>query len=303
MKKCLSFVFFVLLSNVMHAQTIDNAIANAAAEISVKLQANTSIVVLDFQAPSENLTNYVIDELNGTIVKIGNLKPVERRQLSMVRSELTFNMSGEVKDESAQRIGQLLGAQFILMGSIETIGAVYRIRFKAITVETASIIYSFSMDIKDDKVLESLLAGSNARIADFTPEQRIAASALNLLLGSGSFFLQKDIRGGFTTFKWEGIGILTVVASHIMYDIGWSAERYKKAGETRPSFSDTFMVYGQYIGFAIYAGGAIYGVIRTQFYHKPGSQVTASPLNGLRLDLVSTETNHAGLQLSYNWKF
>jgi TolB-like protein len=186
MKRVFGVVLFTLLATITYAQTIDQTIANAAKELSGKLEANKSIVVLDFQSPSERLSNYVIDELNAQIINIGKLNPVERRQLDTIKSELNFNASGYVSDESAQRIGHMLGSQYIITGSIETIRTEYRIRFRTITTETASIINTFSQDIKNDKVLEALLTGSNTRIADFTSGQRVSASALNLLFGAGS---------------------------------------------------------------------------------------------------------------------
>jgi TolB-like protein len=303
MKRVLWFAFFAILATVTYAQTIDQAIENAAKELSGKLQANTSIVVLDFQAPTERLTNYVIDELNGQIVNIGRLKPVERRQLDAIRSELTFNASGDVSDESAQRIGHMLGSQYIITGSIETIATEYRIRFRAITVETASIIYTFSENIKNDKVLEALLAGSNTRLADFTSEQRVTASLLNLVFGLGSTFIQNDKKGGAVTATWEILGIVAMIAANVLYNIEASSDYYVHSGQPVPSFSETPYAYVQYGGIALYAVGAIYGIYRAQTYHKPGSQLSASPFNGFGLNLVSTDKKHTDLQLTYKMKF
>jgi TolB-like protein len=294
-KKNLGFVFFVLLTTAVYAQTLDSAIADAAAGISGRLPEGTTVVVLDFQSPTERLTNYVIDELNGKFVNIGKLKPVERRQLDAVRSELNFNMSGDVSDESAQRIGRMLGSQYMIMGSIEMIGAEYRIRFRAITVETASIVYTFSQNTKNDRVLETLLMGAAASLVDFTFQERITASALNLALGAGSFFIQKDTRGGGITAALEGLGIIGMVAGQLLY-----SSHYR---ESYSSINDSYYAYPFYLGLGAYLGGAVYGVIRAQTYHKPGSQVAVSPPNGLRLNLVSHDNKHPGLGISYAWSF
>jgi len=42
---------------------------------------------------------------------------VDRQQLDLIRAELNFQMSGEVSDESAQSIGQMLGVQSIMSGT------------------------------------------------------------------------------------------------------------------------------------------------------------------------------------------
>ena len=90
------FMMFIVSLGFVQAQTLDEAIKNAAAEISEKLQNGSSVAVINFKSESTRLTDYVIDELNGTIVNIGKLKPVERRSLNAIRDELDFNMSGEV---------------------------------------------------------------------------------------------------------------------------------------------------------------------------------------------------------------
>ena len=104
--------------------------------MSGKLADGNRVVVISFQTESARLANYAVDELNNAIVNIGKLKPVERRRLDDVRSELGLNESGEVSEKSAQRIGQMLGAQNIITGSIEIIGTLYKLRFQAIATET-----------------------------------------------------------------------------------------------------------------------------------------------------------------------
>jgi TolB-like protein len=297
MKKVFGFAFFSLLATVIYAQTIDQTIANIAKEISGKLQVNTSILVINFQAPTERLSNYIIDELIDQILKDGRLKPVERRQLDAIRSELIFNASGEVSDESAQRIGHMLGAQYIILGSFETIRTEYRIRFRTITTETASIIYTFSQDIKNDKVLDALLAGSNSMIADFTMGQRVSASALNLLFGAGSTFIQNDLLGGGITATLEIIGITAIIIAPFMY------ENEDSSYTDYHSFSESTWGYFQYAGIGMCAISVIYSIIRTQTFHKRGSYLADSPLNGFGLNLVSTDKKHTDLQLTYKMKF
>jgi hypothetical protein len=234
-----------------------------------------------------------MDELNNGLVNIGGLKVVERRRLDAVREELGFNMSGEVSDESAQNIGRMFGAQSIIMGSIELIGSQYRIRFQAIATEGATIEYAFSEDIKSDKVLESLLQGTGY-LVDFTFEERLKASGLNLLLGAGSFFIEKDVFGGGVTAAVEGLGIIAITTALILKST-WSPET---------SMTHTYYAYPYFIGIACYVGGAVYGIVRAQTYHKPGSQVAIRPpLDGLGIDIVPTAHNDLGYKISYTWRF
>ena len=298
MKKILVFAVLIFLAAIVHAQTLNSAIEEAANEISERLPERTTVVVINFQSDSERLTDYVIDELNGKIANIGKIRPVERRLLNELRSELNFNMSGEVSDESAQNIGRMLGSRYIILGSIDFIGSQYRIRFRAITTETASIEYSFFQNIRNDAVLESLLRGTGA-LADFTSEERIRASALNLFFGLGSFTVQKDYIGGGITAAFEGVGTVLLVYSIAMYNSKMKYGEYWQ--ET--TLTTSFEAYPFFAGLGLYLGGAIFGIIKAQIYSKPGSRIAVSPIDRLQLNLVSHNNENTGLQIKYKWSF
>lgn len=296
LKKFLFALGVLAASGSLHAQTLDDAIKNAASEISNRLENGSTVAVINFQSQSVRLTDYAIAEMNNAIVNMGKLRPVERRRLDAVRNELNFNISGDVSDESAQSIGRILGAQYIIMGSIEIIGTAYKIRFQAITTETAAIRYAFSENINNDRVLESLLQGTNY-LVDFTFSQRLQTSALNVVFGLGSFLIEEDRRGGIITAVFEGIGTVLWVGSLI-------ADNAFYGGRTEHKITDDPVIpYIFYTGLFTYIGGAIYGIIRAQTYHRPGSRMALLPVDGLGIHLVSFRDNDAGLKISYSWRF
>jgi len=301
MKKIWGLLILIFGVTVGYAQTLDNAIEEVATEISGRLPGRSTVVVISFQSDSERLTDYVIDEINGKIANLGKIKPVERRQLNAIRSELSFNMSGEVSDKSAQSIGRMLGSRYIIMGSIDLIGNQYRIRFRVITTETASIEYSFSKNIKNDIVLESLLKRTGASAgfssADFSSGERWGASGLNLFFGVGSFAIQKDNKGGIITATLETIGLGGVIYAVVRFQ----ATEYDYQPEYR-SLTKSYEAYPFFIGLGVYTIGAIYGIARAQTY-KPSSRVSVLPIDGLQLNLVSLENKNTGVQILYKWKF
>jgi TolB-like protein len=119
--------------------TLDAAIITGARAIESRLEQGDKIVVLNFNAPSERLSDYIIDELTGALVNGGKLTAVDRQNLALIQQEMNFQMSGEVGDDSAQAIGKKLGAQSIVSGSIEDLGNYYRMRFRTIEVVSAAI--------------------------------------------------------------------------------------------------------------------------------------------------------------------
>ena len=153
-------VFLILLCfDTIQAQdsiTIDTAILNSVKYISDRLPNGLKVVILNFQSAHEILAEYVIDELTMHLVNDGKLTVVDRQNLDTIRQEMNFQLSGDVSDESAQAIGKMLGAQTIISGAIAPMGNVYRLRVRAIAVETAAIQGVQNINIAMDETLAIL---------------------------------------------------------------------------------------------------------------------------------------------------
>ncbi|MDR1175499.1 MAG: DUF1566 domain-containing protein [Treponema sp.] len=141
---------------------LDTAIQNAGKEISDTLAVNTKVVVLNFSSPSDQFSDYVIEELSLSLVKSKKLVIVDRKNLDLIREEINFQLSEEVDDESAQEIGKLLGAESIVSGSLLAMGDFYRFRVKTINVTSAAIEVSSSVSVENDGQVQFLLASGNA---------------------------------------------------------------------------------------------------------------------------------------------
>jgi hypothetical protein len=82
---------------------------------------------------------------------------VDRQQLNTIRAELDFQMSGEVDDDTAQALGRMAGAQIIISGAVSKIGDMYRLRVRALSVQTASIEGQFNRNIPDGATVVALV--------------------------------------------------------------------------------------------------------------------------------------------------
>jgi TolB-like protein len=138
------------------AFTIDAALSNSTTYFSGRLPADTKVLVLNCTSKWPDLSDYIIEELIGYIVNEGKLAVVDRQNLETIRKEMDFQLSGEVSDETAQSIGKKLGAQTIMTGSITAIGNAYRLRVRAISVETAQILGMQNVDVVQDGRLAAL---------------------------------------------------------------------------------------------------------------------------------------------------
>ncbi len=90
------------------------------------------------------LATEIPNDLAAGFAKGGLIKPVERQELKKVMKELKLSMSGLTDEEYSVKAGKLLGAKYILLGSMSKIGNQIRISCRLIETETAQIIYTES---------------------------------------------------------------------------------------------------------------------------------------------------------------
>jgi hypothetical protein len=171
--------------------SLDKAVSGSMAYIAERLDQGTRVAVLNFAAPPA-VSSYVMEESAAFLVKDENLVVVERGELELLQEEMDFQLSGEVSDESAQSIGKMLGAQVIISGSFAPLGGMWRMRIKALEVETAHIRSISSYTVKNDSLLNSLLPRRPKTSMD-----KIGTGALNIVFGLGSW-LEGDAIGGLS---------------------------------------------------------------------------------------------------------
>ena len=177
--------------------SLNEAIRSAMQYLTGRIAPNSKVVVLNFSAPTEELSNYIVEDLIDYIVNSQTLTVVDRRSLEVLRQELNFQMSGEVSEETAQSIGKILGAQSIISGSISPLGRNYRFRVQAVEVETAAFQGGQTVTVMEDETLAALL-GNNY----ISPRSTSRFTAWKFAIGgqAGTF------AGLFTESEWDGMG-------------------------------------------------------------------------------------------------
>jgi len=66
-------------------------------------------------------------------------------------------MSGEVDDATAQTLGRMAGAQIIISGAVSRVGDLYRLRIRALSVQSAEIAAQFNRNIPDNPTVAALV--------------------------------------------------------------------------------------------------------------------------------------------------
>jgi len=111
-----------------------------------------TVAILDFEGQGVDASEVqTLSERMRT--EIGNTKAVrliERKAVEKIMMEQGFQQSGCTTDECAAEVGQLLGVQFMISGSIGKMGKSYTIDAKMFSVETSETIRTKSATHKGD---------------------------------------------------------------------------------------------------------------------------------------------------------
>ena len=282
-------IMLLLGINVMgiNAQTltIDEAISGAVNEMVNRVPSGTKIAVVNFNAPSAELADYVINELIYKLVNTYKFQVVPRNEveLQIARNELDFQYTGDVSDESQQSLGQFLGASTIVSGSLVREGNnIYRIRINVIITENLSYQAVYSQNIRNDSKIRNLLASSGGNNTTGVGG-KIGFGALNLFLGLGAY-IQGDIGSGIIMSVADGLGI-----GLIIWEI--TGFEYDDKGAGIPGF----------IGLLSIGGSAVYGFVQPFIYRKnPG---LANIVGNLQIGLLPTRDGTAAVSLSWRKQF
>lgn len=88
------------------------------------------------------LAQMLITDLQGA----DNVTVVERAQLQAILDELELGHSGKVDPETAAKVGKLLGAEWMLMGSYFELMGTLRIDARLVKVESGEIVHAAGRD-------------------------------------------------------------------------------------------------------------------------------------------------------------
>jgi hypothetical protein len=143
------------------ADELDRVIREASDYINKNVPTGNKLVILNIKSDYPPLSEYIIDVLTGNVVNDRIFTVVDRANLTLIQQEMDFQLSGEVSDESAQSIGQKLGAQTIISGSITPFGNLWRLTVRALGVEGATVQGMFNRNIPNGDSVAALTSGGS----------------------------------------------------------------------------------------------------------------------------------------------
>lgn len=153
----LSFLLCLSLSAIIHAQ------------------AKKTLAVLELNAEgiSDSEVRIISDRIRALLFDSGNFSVIEREKMNSVLQEQGFQQSGCVSDECAVEIGQLIGVQQMVAGSIGKIGNLYTINVRIIDVQSGKVIKTAYEDCGCP--IEDVLKLSTSKIVNILIDKNIVS--------------------------------------------------------------------------------------------------------------------------------
>ena len=184
---------------------LDVAIRDTSDYLNSKIPKGSKIVILNIQSGSPNLSDYIIDELIANAVNDSIFSVVDRQQLDAIRAEQNFQWSGEVDDNSAMEIGRFFGAQTIVSGAMSRLGNGYRMRIRALEVQTAQVQGQYNRNIAASPIIAALIesGGSTAGTATAAASGRSSPTTGAATTGAQTVQPAPQPRTPVTPLRWS----------------------------------------------------------------------------------------------------
>ena len=125
------------------------------------LSAQLTVAIADFDNSStefylDNWESMIPEYLKSELASSKKIILVERQDLESVLKEQALGMTGLIDSSTAQKVGDMLGAQFIITGTISKTGGWHRIDAKIVRVSTGRV-HSEKVRAKDDQHLNEMI--------------------------------------------------------------------------------------------------------------------------------------------------
>jgi curli production assembly/transport component CsgG len=136
------------------AQTPGGALTMAIAEVTARGNADP------------DMAQEVNDALTDQLVADGRFRVVERQQMAKVMKEQALAQSGVLSDEVQVKIAQLVGARYIVLGTVGTKGRTYAISLRALDSSSAQVAFSETLKVGSDEQIEAGAKQLGRRLAE-----------------------------------------------------------------------------------------------------------------------------------------
>lgn len=159
-KKISARVLAFLCAAALSAIEIEDALHQTAEQFSSSIKSGTTIAIIGISSATQDLSDFMLDELTLGFVQTKKLTIANRANLEAIKTEMNFQLSGEVSDESIQQIGAMVGANIVVHGSLKPLGRNFNLVVQALDVTTAAVVDMCRFSVEPNDTTRVLLSGT-----------------------------------------------------------------------------------------------------------------------------------------------
>lgn len=157
-------LFAFSFTSALAASNLEEGVGQLAQQISKSMEEKQKqkIAITDFSDLNGNVTalgQFMAEELTTQLFMVapGKFEVVERRQLLKLEEELMLGQTGFIEEKSIKKMGQVLGVDAIVTGSMTDLGNTVKINARLIGVESAKVFAVAATDIPKTGMVADLI--------------------------------------------------------------------------------------------------------------------------------------------------
>ncbi|MBN1999214.1 PEGA domain-containing protein [candidate division KSB1 bacterium] len=184
-----------------------------------QIGGRTQVAVMNLDASGIDQAAIIAlsDRLRSELLNTGRFDVMERDRMDEILKEQGFQQTGAcTSTECVVEVGQMLGVERMIAGSVGKVGRIYTVSARMIDIETGRIMLSKTEDCECpiEKVLTTSIRNIALKLAGLAPGQVLAGEPLPMVVeGKGNFYLKSE-PGGAAVYidnkKIEGVTPLMV---------------------------------------------------------------------------------------------
>ncbi|MCH7939865.1 MAG: hypothetical protein IID13_08980 [Candidatus Marinimicrobia bacterium] len=138
-------------------------------------QTNVAIIPLDAKGVSDIEASVLTDRLAFELFKTGLFTVLERGKMEEILAEQDFQLTGCVTEECLVEVGQLLGVEQMMAGSVSKIGNTYSVILRLIDAQSGAIVQVAGYDHQGS--IDQLLSQGMGVVARSIADQLVERAA------------------------------------------------------------------------------------------------------------------------------
>ena len=318
MKKLIIVTGLLLCAGLTFAADLQTALKETAEQFSASLKPKSVVAIIGIHSESPVLSDFMLDELTLRFVQLKKLTIADRANLEAIKKEMSFQLSGEVGDESIQQLGAKIGAETVIQGTVKQLGnsALYTLTIRALDVTTATVTDMYRANVELNEFEASMLGVKAVKKAK-TQYSVASVGFQNLLFGLGSYRTGHPGDGAVLTvghllgwsFLFGGLGVLAgsdgaPPRNRDDFSTDHDYHEYEHRRNQQASDAAAIGIGLMASGALIEVGSIIYGFVMPAVHLKRArTNALATDDTGFKFNLAYTSSGDIAPQISYKIRY